>query len=45
MKYKKGFYNIVVKFNNFYVFYSTRTTAIVKLNNLCLKNLKDCLDE
>ena len=45
MKYKKGFYNIVFKFNIFYVFYNTRTSAIVKLDDLSLRNLKDCLDE
>lgn len=45
MKCNKGFYNIVVKFNNFYVFYNTRTTAIAKLDNLSLRNLKDCLDK
>lgn len=43
MKYKKSFYNIVVKFNDFFVIYNTRTSAIVKLDSLTLKNLEDFL--
>lgn len=43
MKYKKSFYNIVVKFDNFQIIYNTRTSAIAKLSNSSSNKLDEFL--